>query len=135
MFFLRPRVWADVIIDQAFTLGQPPSAQTETKSPLAASPLQRIAPEIAKTSGAFVDIVSKAWASSAEPPFVRRRREATNAEAEYRKATGSLDRHRLRLEERIEETLKALQIWESDRLHAVKSGTRVLKRFATTSSL
>jgi len=95
--------------------------------------LQRIAPEIAKTSGAFVDIVSKAWASSAEPPFVRRRREATNAEAEYRKAIGSLDRHRLRLEERIEETLKALQIWESDRLHAVKSGTRALKQFATTS--
>ncbi|KAF9646360.1 hypothetical protein BDM02DRAFT_3099970 [Thelephora ganbajun] len=106
---------------KAFTLGLPPSAQTGTKSPLAASPLQRIAPEIAKTSGSFVDIVSKAWASSAEPPFIRCRREAANAEAEYRKAVRALDRHRLKLEEKIEETLKALQTWESDRLHAVKS--------------
>lgn len=93
--------------------------------------MERIAPEIAKTSGTLVDIVSKAWASSAEPPFIRRRREATNAETEYRKAVRSLDRHRLKLEERIEESLKALQTWESDRLHAVKSGTRVLDRSAT----
>ena len=103
-------------------------------SPRAPSPLQRIAPEIAKTSGTFVDIVSKAWASSAEPPFIRYRREATNAEAEYRKAIRSLDRHRLRLEERVEETLKALQTWESDRLHAVKSGTSVHDLFAIPSS-
>lgn len=96
------------------------------KSPPAASPLQRIAPELAKTSGTFVDIVSKALGSSAEPPFIRRRREATIAETEYRKAVRSLDRHRLKLEERIEGTLKDLQHWESGRLHAVKSGTRLL---------
>ena len=88
--------------------------------------MQRIAPEIAKTSGTFVDIVSKAWGTNAEPPFIRRRREATNAEADYRKAIRALDRHRLKLEERIEELLKALQTWESDRLHAVKSGARVI---------
>ena len=82
-----------------------------------------------------MDIVSKAWASSAEPPFIRYRREATNAEAEYRKAIRSLDRHRLRLEERVEETLKALQTWESDRLHAVKSGTPVHGLFAILSYL
>ena len=81
-----------------------------------------------------MDIVSKAWASSAEPPFIRRRREATNAEAEYRKAVRSLDRHRLKLEERIEESLKVLQNWESGRLHAVKSGTPVHDRFSTLSS-
>ena len=62
--------------------------------------MQRIAPEIAKTSGMLVDIVSKEWASNAEPPFIRHRREATNAEAEYRKAIRILDRHRLKLEER-----------------------------------
>jgi hypothetical protein len=77
-----------------------------------------------------VDIVSKAW-TNAEPPFIRYRREATNAENEYRKAVRTLDRHRLKLEERIEETLRTLQGWESDRLHAVKSGTRVIDRFVT----
>ena len=75
--------------------------------------MQRIAPEIAKTSGTFVDISSKAWGPDAKPPFIRRWREATTAEAGYRKAARALDRHRLKLEERIEELLKALQTWES----------------------
>lgn len=96
--------------------------------------MQRIAPELAKTSGTLVDIVSKAWTSNTEPPFIRRRREATNAESDYRTAVRSLDRHRLKLEERIEETLKALQTWESDRLHAVKSGTPINDRFVILSS-
>lgn len=88
--------------------------------------MQRIAPELAKTSGTFVDIVSKALGSSAEPPFIRRRREATLAEAEYRKAVRSLDIRRLMLEEKIEAILRDLQSWETDRLRAVKSGTHVL---------
>jgi hypothetical protein len=95
--------------------------------------LQLIAPELVKTSGTFVDIVSKAFASSAEPPFIRRRREATFAEAEYRKAIRILDRHRLKLEERIEGTLKEIQTWENSRLHAVKSGTQILDQFDTPS--
>ena len=81
-----------------------------------------------------MDIVSKAWGSNAEPPFIRRRREATTAEADYRKAVRALDRHRLKLEERIEELLKALQAWESDRLHAVKSGTQVFNSWVTSNS-
>ena len=75
--------------------------------------MQRIALEIAKTSGTFVDIVSKAWGSDAKPSFIRRWREATTAEADYHKAARALDRHRLKLEERIEELVKALQTWES----------------------
>lgn len=120
-------------VDYELILAQSPSVQAGTNSPPVASPLQRFAPELAKTSGALVDIVSKALSSSAEPPFVRCRREATNAEGEYRKAIRSLDRHRLKLEEMIETTLKSLQGWESDRLHAVKSGTQALDRFSASS--
>lgn len=111
---------------QAFTLGQPPPLLAETKSPPVASSLQRNSPDITKTPGVFVDMVSKAWASSAEPPFIRRRKEATTAEADYRKGVRSLDCHRLKLEERIEETLESSQGWESERLHAVKNGARAL---------
>ena len=103
-------------------------------APLSASPLQRIAPEIAKTSGTFVDIVSKACGSNAEPPFIRSRREATTVETDYRKAVRALDHHRLKLEERIEELLKALQSWESDKLLAVKSGTRAVDLLVTFNS-
>jgi hypothetical protein len=60
---------------------------------------------------------------------IRRRREATTAEADYRKAARALDQHRLKLEEKIEGLLKALQTWEFDRLHAVKSGTQAVDCF------
>jgi hypothetical protein len=82
-----------------------------------------------------VDIVSKAWGTNAEPPFIRYRREATLAETEYRKAIRTLDRRRLRLEELIEETLKALQKMESDRLHAVKSGAQLLYQISSLNHL
>jgi hypothetical protein len=76
-----------------------------------------------KTSSSFVNIVSKALTSGpAEPPFLRLRREAEAANKEYRNAVRLLDRQRLGLEERIEDLLKALQQWETDRLHRIKTG-------------
>lgn len=74
--------------------------------------------------GKFVNIVSKALNNNptGETPYQRARREADEADNAYRIAVRRLDRHRLGLEERIEETLKLLQRWESERLRAVKTG-------------
>jgi hypothetical protein len=58
-----------------------------------------------------------------EPPYLRLRNESDEADKAYRVGVRKLDRHRLGLEERIEETLKILQRWESERLAAVKTGT------------
>ena len=54
--------------------------------------------------------------------MIRARREAEQADQEYRVAIRKLDRQRLGLEERIEDVLKTLQKWELDRLRAVKTG-------------
>jgi hypothetical protein len=79
---------------------------------------------LAKTSNSFVNIVSKALnAGPAEPHFLRLRKEADAADKDYRTATRRLDRQRLGLEERIEDMLKALQKWETERLRAVKTGS------------
>lgn len=69
-------------------------------------------------------MVSKALTTNAngEPAYVRARQEAEEADHNYRVAVRKLDRQRLGLEERIEETLKLLQRWESERLRAVKTG-------------
>jgi len=71
-----------------------------------------------------VNVVTKALNSNAqsEPVHVRLREEAEAADKVYRVAVRRLDRQRLGLEERIEETLKTLQKWELDRLRAVKTG-------------
>lgn len=61
-------------------------------------------------------------ANSSEPAHVRARQEADEADREYRIAVRKLDRQRLGLEERVEETLKTLQRWELERLGAVKTG-------------
>ncbi|KXN86633.1 Rho-GTPase-activating protein 8 [Leucoagaricus sp. SymC.cos] len=88
-------------------------------------------PEIVKRTGAFVNLVSKALVANAsgEPAYVRARQEAEEADRAYRIAVRKLDRQRLGLEERIEETLKLLQRWESERLRAVKT---VLLQFQGT---
>lgn len=66
--------------------------------------------------------VSKAIGDrNGEPIHVRARAEANAADAAYRSAVRKLDRQRLGLEERVEETLKLLQKWELDRLRAVKT--------------
>lgn len=58
----------------------------------------------------------------AEPPHIRARHEAQDADNIYRGAVRRLDRQRLALEDRIEESLKLLQRWEIDRLRAIKDG-------------
>ncbi|KIJ55243.1 hypothetical protein M422DRAFT_23852 [Sphaerobolus stellatus SS14] len=73
----------------------------------------------------LVSIVQKAVANTAatnsEPFYLRARREAEEADSIYRVAVRKLDRQRLGLEEKIEETLKLLQKWELERLRAVKT--------------
>ncbi|KAG8979804.1 hypothetical protein FRB90_007907, partial [Tulasnella sp. 427] len=71
----------------------------------------------------FVKAVQSATAPGPpeDPPHVKARRAAQEADVEYRKAVRQLDEHRCRVEERIDDTLKALQRWELDRLKAVKT--------------
>ncbi|EJD48326.1 hypothetical protein AURDEDRAFT_61186 [Auricularia subglabra TFB-10046 SS5] len=78
---------------------------------------------LVKRSGTLVNFVSNVITSNAsgEPPHVKARAEALEASQAYRSAVRQLDRRRLGLEERIEETLKALQKWELDRLRAAKT--------------
>jgi hypothetical protein len=64
---------------------------------------------------------------------VRARVESDAADREYRIAVRKLDRQRLGLEERIEDALKVLQRWETERLHAVK--TVLLQFHGTLSNL
>lgn len=77
-----------------------------------------------KRTGNFANLVSKALNANpnGEPAYVRARREAEEADKVYRIAVRRLDRQRLGLEDKIEESLKTLQRWESERLSAVKTG-------------
>lgn len=72
----------------------------------------------------FVKAVQSATAPGPpdDPPHVKARKVAQEADVEYRKAVRQLDEHRCRVEERIDDTLRALQRWELDRLKAVKTG-------------
>ncbi|TFK32789.1 hypothetical protein BDQ12DRAFT_474872 [Crucibulum laeve] len=76
-----------------------------------------------KRTGTFVNLVSKALNTNAhgEPAYLRARHDAEEADRNYRISVRKLDRQRLGLEERIEETLKTLQRWEIERLRAVKT--------------
>lgn len=78
-----------------------------------------------KRSNTFVNVVAKALAANAqsEPAHIKARHEAEAADMAYRVAIRQLDRKRLGVEERVEETLKTLQRWETERLRAVKTGT------------
>jgi hypothetical protein len=77
-----------------------------------------------KRTGTFVNLVSKALNANkhGEPTYVKARHEAEDADKVYRVAIRKLDRQRLGLEERLEDTLKTLQRWEIERLRAVKTG-------------
>ncbi|KZT10072.1 uncharacterized protein LAESUDRAFT_741666 [Laetiporus sulphureus 93-53] len=96
------------------------------------SPLQKelgpLAENVAKRATNLASLVSKALNANGtnEPAHIRARREADIADREYRVAVRKLDRQRLALEERIEDTLKTLQKWEVDRLRAAKT---VLKQY------
>lgn len=71
-----------------------------------------------------MNVVTKALNTNAqtEPTHIKLRVEAEEADKVYRVAVRKLDRQRLGLEERIEETLKTLQRGEMERLRAVKTG-------------
>lgn len=101
---------------KAFELGKPDVPQSPTKS-------TPVANNLIKRSNNFLNVVSKALAANAntEPPVVRTRLDAEAADREYRISVRKLDRQRLGLEERIEDTLKSLQRWEMERLYAVKA--------------
>ncbi|OSX64294.1 hypothetical protein POSPLADRAFT_1065539 [Postia placenta MAD-698-R-SB12] len=87
--------------------------------------LSPLAENVAKGTSTFASLVSKALnTNNAEPAHIRARREAEAADREYRISIRKLDRQRLALEERIEDTLKTLQKWELDRLRAVKTVLR-----------
>ncbi|KAH9040382.1 hypothetical protein EDB85DRAFT_1925857 [Lactarius pseudohatsudake] len=101
---------------KAFELGKQGAPHSPTKH-------NPVAGNLIKRSNNFLNVVSKALAANAngEPPLVRARLDADAADREYRIAVRKLDRQRLGLEERIEDTLKLLQRWETERLYAVKA--------------
>jgi hypothetical protein len=104
---------------QAFTLDskadEGDTTPTNVKSPITGNLLKR--------SNTFVNMVQKAFtANGSDPPHVVARQDAETADKMYRVAVRKLDRHRLGLEERIEETLRTLQRGEIERLRAVKTG-------------
>lgn len=77
-----------------------------------------------KRSNTLVNVVAKALANNqSEPAHIKARNEAEEADKAFRVAIRRLDRQRLGVEEKIEETLKTLQRWETERLRAVKTGT------------
>ncbi|KAG8929178.1 hypothetical protein FRC02_005910 [Tulasnella sp. 418] len=99
------------------TLARKATAESDT-------PLTPITQGLLQKSGSVVSIIAKTLSSNtdqSEPPYVRARKEAQAAEQIYRTAVRQLDKQRLVLEERIEDVLKALQRWETDRLRAVKT--------------
>ena len=117
---------------KAFELGKPPAKEEDVTSPTKLVP---VASNLLKRSNTLLNVVSKALATnpSTEPLHVRTRAEADAADREYRVAVRRLDRQRLGLEERIEDVLKVLQRWETERLQAVK--TALLQFHGTLSNL
>ncbi|OAX43944.1 hypothetical protein K503DRAFT_610472 [Rhizopogon vinicolor AM-OR11-026] len=104
---------------KAFELG----SESETTPSAPKRNLVPLADNLIKRSNNLVNVVSKALNANAqsEPAYIRLREEAEAADKVYRVAVRRLDRQRLGLEERIEETLKTLQRWELERLRAVKT--------------
>ena len=110
---------------KAFEVGierptSPAEQQENLTSPIMTN-LSPVADNLYKRSNTLVSLVSKAINQQSEPRHIRARSDANDADKSYRVAVRKLDRQRLGLEERIEETLKIAQKWELDRLHAVKT--------------
>ncbi|GJJ11361.1 hypothetical protein Clacol_005593 [Clathrus columnatus] len=81
-----------------------------------------VAENLVKRTNTLVSMVQKAVAgNNNEPPHIRARNEAHDAEKLYRVGVRRLDRQRLLLEEKVEETLKVLQRWEVERLRMIKT--------------
>src|SRR5882762_710904 len=90
---------------QAFDLERKSPDITSVTSP--SMTLSPIAGNLVRRSNTFVSVVTKALvAKETEPAHVRARNEAEEADKAYRIAMRRLDRQRLGVEERIEETLK-----------------------------
>ena len=105
---------------QAFDLERKVSDPTSITSPTRLAP---IAGNLMKRSNTFVSVVAKALVTKeSEPAHIKAKVEAEEADNAYRIAIRRLDRQRLGVEERVEETLKTLQKWENERLKAVKTG-------------
>ncbi|KAJ6591706.1 hypothetical protein DFH09DRAFT_182307 [Mycena vulgaris] len=126
--------------DEAFYQFRPKAFDLEGKNKNAeaatvSSPINIKTPDnLIKRTNTFVSLVSKALSNqNAEPAYIKARNEAEEADHVFRVATRKLDRQRLGLEERIEETLKMLQRWEIERLRAVK--TVLLQYHGTMSNL
>ncbi|KAG9223920.1 hypothetical protein CCMSSC00406_0004464 [Pleurotus cornucopiae] len=122
--------------DEAFYQFRPKAFDLEGKTADANPPAAPAKPfDIMKRTGNFANLVSKALNANpnGEPAYVRARREAEEADKAYRIAVRRLDRQRLGLEDKIEENLKTLQRWESERLSAVK--TVLLQYHATLANL
>ena len=107
--------------DKAFVLEED-RVNAGANGPAVASP---VADNFVKQSSAFANFVMKQIKASndSQPPHVRARIEADEADEAYRQGVRRLDRLRLSLEDHIEESLKLLQRLETDRLRAVKTGT------------
>lgn len=110
--------------DKAFTLEED-RTNAAVNGPALAAQAKPVTDNIVKQSSAFASFVMKQIkaGSDSQPPHVRARIEAGDADEAYRQGVRRLDRLRLALEDHIEESLKLLQKWESDRLRAVKTGT------------
>ncbi|KZP11489.1 hypothetical protein FIBSPDRAFT_1050728 [Athelia psychrophila] len=121
---------------KAFELVHGGAAETPLASP--AKTFSPLTGGFMKRSGSLANVVAKALQTGTatahgEPAYIRARREAEEADQEYRVAVRRLDRQRLRVEEKVEEGLKLLQKWETERLRAVK--TVLLQYQATLRSL
>ncbi|KAJ7449578.1 hypothetical protein FB451DRAFT_1102501 [Mycena latifolia] len=125
--------------DEAFYQFRPKAFDLEGKNTQAAatlaSPIKTVQGDtLIKRTNTFVSLVSKALSTqNSTPAYIKARAEAEEADHAFRVATRKLDRQRLGLEERIEETLKMLQRWEIERLRAVK--TVLLQYHGTMSNL
>nr|GAT46765.1 predicted protein [Mycena chlorophos] len=120
--------------DEAFYQFRPKAFDLEGKNTPTATVGSPIQPDtIIKRTNNFMNLVTKALNQRAEPAHIKARNEAEEADNAYRVAMRRLDRQRLGLEERIEETLKTLQRWEIERLRAVK--TVLLQYHGTVSNL
>jgi len=129
LYQIRPKVRTRSLIslcpltfEQAFTLEEDRAGVNG--APLAAQ-AKPVADNIVKQSNAFANFVMKQIkaGNDGQPPHVRARIEAHEADDAYRQGVRRLDRLRLALEDDIEESLKHLQRLETDRLRAVKTGT------------
>lgn len=107
------------------------SSSPETLSPSTLN-MASSTEQVLKRSKTFFSAVQQVVAGekSGEPAFVQKRKDAEATEKDYQIAVKKLDRQRLALEERIDDTLKLLQRWESERLRALKTGkSNVCERY------